>query len=210
MRATCLSATHCPPLPYSRVRLFNKGDSVANEVKRAKLKREYRKMNDLSQLIYWSDVGREGAKHFEQLLEQKKMAQNLNATLAGDISVEKAQKMIAKAIEVQKKADAARAAKAYKVARMLSSLVNSVFTLRPSLQVNVALTLNPAQSTSSSSSGRSRSSGKAPQSRASQSNQRSYRSRQRGGQSSGVRQSQSRLKFSRASSSKSGGPGNRA
>ena len=94
--------------------MFNRGDSIAQESKTAKLKRESRKMNDLAQLIYWSDVGREGAKHFEQLLQQKKMAQTLNATIAGDISVEKAQKMIAKAIEVQKKADAARAAKLYK------------------------------------------------------------------------------------------------
>ena len=105
----------------ARVRLFNKGDAVSNEAKRSKLKREYRKLNDLSQLIYWSDVGREGAKHFEQLLQQKKMAQSLNATIAGDISVEKAQKMIAKAIEVQKRADAARAAKVYKSANQHSS-----------------------------------------------------------------------------------------
>lgn len=96
------------------MRLFNKGDSIAQEEKTAKLKRESKKLNHLKQLIYWSDVGREGAKHFEQLLQQKKMAQSLNATISGDISVEKAQKMIAKAIEVQKKADAARAAKLYK------------------------------------------------------------------------------------------------
>lgn len=98
-----------------RVRLFNKGDAVSEEYKKAKLKREYKKLNDLSLLIYWSDVGREGAKHFEQLLQQKKMAQTLNATIAGEISVEKAQKMIAKAIEVQKKADAMRTAKLYKM-----------------------------------------------------------------------------------------------
>ena len=83
-----------------------------------KLKRESRKINDLSQLIYSSDVGREGggarARHYEQLLQQKKMARTLNATITGDISVEKAQKMIAKAIEVQNKADSARAAKTYK------------------------------------------------------------------------------------------------
>ena len=103
------------------MRLFNKGDSISDEAKRAKLKREYKKLNDLSQLIYWSDVGREGAKHFEQLLQQKKMAQRMHATIAGDISVEKAQKMIAKAIEVQKKADAARAAKLYKSASSASA-----------------------------------------------------------------------------------------
>ena len=107
------ASNHAPTRAH-RVRLFNKGDTVSDEAKRAKLKRESRKINDLSQLIYWSDVGREGARHFEQLLQQKKMAQNLNATISGDISVEKAQKMIAKAIEVQKRADAARAAKAYK------------------------------------------------------------------------------------------------
>ena len=103
------------------MRLFNKGDSISDEAKRAKLKREYKKTNDLSLLIWWSDVGREGARHFEQLLQQKKMAQRMNATIAGDISVEKAQKMIAKAIEVQKKADAARAAKQYKAASSASA-----------------------------------------------------------------------------------------
>ena len=112
---------HAPYVYAHRVRLFNKGDTVSDEAKKAKLKREYKKMNDLSQLIYWSDVGREGAKHFEQLLQQKKMAQTLNATITGEISVEKAQKMIAKAIEVQKRADAARAAKAYKSASGHSS-----------------------------------------------------------------------------------------
>ena len=66
-------------------------------------------------------MGREGAKHFEQLLQQKKMTQSLNATIAGNISVEKAQKMIAKAIEVQKRADTARAAKAYKSTSQRSS-----------------------------------------------------------------------------------------
>ena len=75
----------------------------------------------LFHLIYWSDVGREGAKYFEQLLQQKKIAKSLNATISGEISVEKAQKMIAKAIEVQKKADAARAAKLYKAASSSSS-----------------------------------------------------------------------------------------
>ena len=115
-RVTCPAARPTKPNthPRVRVRLFNKGDAVAEEFKRAKLKREYKKLNDLSQLIYWSDVGREGAKHFEQLLQQKKMAQTLNATIAGEISVEKAQKMIVKAIEVQKKADAVRTAKLYK------------------------------------------------------------------------------------------------
>ena len=104
-----------------RVRLFNKGDAISDEAKKAKLKRESKKMNDLFHLIYWSDVGREGAKYFEQLLQQKKIAKSLNATISGEISVEKAQKMIAKAIEVQKKADAARAAKLYKAASSSSS-----------------------------------------------------------------------------------------
>ena len=104
-----------------RVRLFNKGDAISDEAKKAKLKRESKKSNDLFHLIYRSDVGREGAKYFEQLLQQKKIVKSLNATISGEISVEKAQKMIAKAIEVQKKADAARAAKLYKAASSSSS-----------------------------------------------------------------------------------------
>ena len=62
-------------------------------------------------MIYWADVGREGSNYFEQLVEQKKIAESLKAAIPGEISTEKAQKMIAKAVEVQRKADADRSAK---------------------------------------------------------------------------------------------------
>ena len=39
-------------------------------------------------------MGREGALHFKELLRQKKMAENLHKSVAGGISIEKAQKMI--------------------------------------------------------------------------------------------------------------------
>ena len=44
-----------------RVRLFNKGDALATAAKKRKLKREYKDLNQLSQFIYWTDIGREGA-----------------------------------------------------------------------------------------------------------------------------------------------------
>ena len=94
-----------------RVRLYNKGDSISDEFKTAKLKREFRKMNELAQMIYWADVGREGSIYFEQLVQQKKLAESLKDAIPGDISTDKAQKMIEKAIEVQRKADADRSAK---------------------------------------------------------------------------------------------------
>ena len=68
-------------------------------------------MNELAQMIYWADVGREGSNYFEQLVDQKNLAESLKHTIPGEISTEKAQKMIAKAVEVQRKADADRSAK---------------------------------------------------------------------------------------------------
>lgn len=68
-------------------------------------------MNELAQMIYWADVGREGSNYFDQLVEQKKLAESLKDAIPGDISTEKAQKMIAKAVEVQRKADQDRSAK---------------------------------------------------------------------------------------------------
>ena len=93
------------------MRLFNKGDEISDQAKTAKLKREYKKMNELAQMIHWADVGREGSNYFEQLVEQKNLTESLKHTITGDISTEQAQKMIAKAVEVQRKADADRSAK---------------------------------------------------------------------------------------------------
>ena len=93
------------------MRLFNKGDTISDQFKTSKLKREFKKLNELAQMIYWADVGREGSNYFEQLVEQKKLAESIKDAIPGDISTDKAQKMIAKAIEVQRKADADRSAK---------------------------------------------------------------------------------------------------
>ena len=94
-----------------RIRLFNKGDAMSEQFKISKLKREFKKMNELAQMIYWADVGREGSNYFEQLVQQKKMAESLKDAIPGEVTTEKAQKMIAKAVEVQRKADADRSAK---------------------------------------------------------------------------------------------------
>ena len=96
------------------MRLYNKGDSISTEQKRSKLKREFKKMHQLSQLIYWGDVGREGSEAFEDLMRQKKMAEAMKETLSGELSVEKAQKMISKALDAQKKADLNRAIRSSK------------------------------------------------------------------------------------------------
>ena len=93
-----------------RVRLYKRGDTIANDVRDRKLKREYDNLSELSQFIYWSSIGREGAYHFQELLKQKKMAEQLRESVAEGLSVEKAQKMIKSSIEAQQKANAAKAA----------------------------------------------------------------------------------------------------
>lgn len=105
---------YCPELPLSRpyaflrVRLYNRGDSIADAAKQRKLKREFTLTSQLSSFIYWSDVGPEGAQEFEEQLRQKKLAEALVEAYAGTVTVEKAQKMIRKSVEAQRKADAIR------------------------------------------------------------------------------------------------------
>ena len=67
---------------------------MADAVLQRKLQREYRRVRQLFQFIYWTSVGREGALHFKELLRQKKMAENLHESVAGGLSVERAQKWI--------------------------------------------------------------------------------------------------------------------
>ena len=59
-----------------------------------KLQREYRMLGELKQFIFWTNVGREGALHFKELLRQKDMAEQLRESVAAGMSVEKTQKMI--------------------------------------------------------------------------------------------------------------------
>ena len=94
--------------PCTRVRLFQRGNSISTESKRRKLKREYKQTNQLLHFIYWTDIGREGALKFEAELKQQQMAQKIVESLGDSISVEKAQKMIRKSVEAQKEANAVR------------------------------------------------------------------------------------------------------
>ena len=82
------------PVPCCRVRLYRRGDSIADAVLQRKLQREYRRVKLLYNFIYWTHVGREGALHFKELLRQKKMAENLQESIVSGVTVERAQKMI--------------------------------------------------------------------------------------------------------------------
>ena len=106
-----LQPAFTPYTPHTgRVRLFKRGDAISNEARNRKLQREYNRMSQLTQHIFWTSVGREGAYHFEQELKHKKMAEHLRESVAGGISVEKAQKMIRRSIDVQKKSNMAKSA----------------------------------------------------------------------------------------------------
>ena len=90
--------SHLYPRTARRVRLFRRGDEIANDVLQKKLQREYRRLGQLRQYIFWTKIGREGALHFKEQLRQKKMAEHLQESVAGGISVEKTQKMIKKCV----------------------------------------------------------------------------------------------------------------
>ena len=93
----------------TRVRLYKRADTISDAEKQRKLEREYNLADSLKRFIYWTDIGREGAKHFKQQMKQKQMAESVAKSMGGSISVEKTQKMIRKAIEAQEKADSTRA-----------------------------------------------------------------------------------------------------
>jgi len=93
-----------------RSRLFNRGDKVSTEAKQRKLKREYVALKKLSHLIFWTDMGREGANHLKEQMRNREIAEHM-AELDPDISIERAQKMIKQSIEVQRKADQAKRAR---------------------------------------------------------------------------------------------------
>ena len=100
------------------MRLFARGDELSQAARDKKLKCEYKQLNELTEYLYWTNVGRVGALHFENALRQKRMAQQMRASIPGEVSTERAAKMIRQAHEKQDKADAARlAARAKKKAR---------------------------------------------------------------------------------------------
>ena len=96
-----------------RVRLFNNAKSLSNEQKDKKLKREYARMDELSQLIFWTDKGREGAAHIKQKIQQKQIAEKMAATSKNGMTVKEAQKIIAESLEIQKKAKNAARSSAF-------------------------------------------------------------------------------------------------
>lgn len=57
-------------------------------------------LGELKQFIFWTNVGREGALHFKELLRQKEMAEQLRESVAAGMSVEKTQKMIKRLVIV--------------------------------------------------------------------------------------------------------------
>ena len=93
-----------------RTRLFNKGDKISTEAKERRLKREYIAIKKLKNLLYWTEVGREGAMHVKELLRNREMAEDM-AELNPEISVERAQKLIKQSVEIQRKADLAKKAR---------------------------------------------------------------------------------------------------
>ena len=76
------------------MRLYRKGDLISDAVLQRKLKSEYVALAELTQYIFWTSVGKEGALHFKEQLRQKRMAEQLRESVGCGISVEKTQKMI--------------------------------------------------------------------------------------------------------------------
>ena len=81
------------------------GDSISNEALQKKLQREYKRTSQLTQFIFWTSIGKEGALHFKEQLREKQMAEQLRESVASGLSVEKTQKMIRRSIEVQQKSN---------------------------------------------------------------------------------------------------------
>ena len=90
-----------------RVKLFHKGDKISNEAKQRKLAREFIALKRIKNLLFWTDIGREGASFLREQMENRAMAEHL-ADANPKISIEKAQKMISKSIEAQRKANNAK------------------------------------------------------------------------------------------------------
>ena len=93
------------------MRLFKRGDTIASDTMKRKLQREFAHTSELANHIYWTDIGRVGHEHFKQQLREKTMASRMCATIPGEVSAEKAHKMLRKSVEVQNKADAEKMAR---------------------------------------------------------------------------------------------------
>ena len=92
------------------MRLFNKANKISAKTKRSRLKREYKKLSELNQRIFFMDLGREGANERAKVARQRNVA--VQMAEAEGISVDKAIKIVKKSVEAQEKADAARVAAA--------------------------------------------------------------------------------------------------
>jgi len=93
-----------------RVRLFSRAKSLSNAQRERKLKREFTLTEQLDRFIFFTNMGREGAEHYKRRMRQKAMAKRLAEADGSGLTSKDAQKMINEAIEIQKKADASRAA----------------------------------------------------------------------------------------------------
>ena len=83
---------------------------MSAKAKRSRLKREYKKLSELNQLIFFMDLGREGANERAKVARQRNVA--IQMAEAEGMSVEKAISIVKKSVEAQEKADAARVAAA--------------------------------------------------------------------------------------------------
>ena len=91
-------------------KLFDEGDRLATTERNRRLKGQYKRMSDLRWFIYWTDVGEVGYLDFQKRLKRKRLAQQMTSVELGldiDVTPDKVNKMISKAIEAQEKADMA-------------------------------------------------------------------------------------------------------
>ena len=94
------------PPSLTRVKLYNKGNEISDRTRTAKLKREYRRLRDLKLLIFFMDLGKEGAHHREKMVRQRKVARMIAESTG--TTVEKALKMVNKSVETQEKSNASK------------------------------------------------------------------------------------------------------
>ena len=85
------------------MRLFRRAKSLSTAQREKKLKREYLLTDQLMRLIFFTNMGREGAEHYKQKMRQKKIAKRLASAAGSGMTTKDAQKMIAESIEIQKK-----------------------------------------------------------------------------------------------------------
>ena len=97
--------------PHDRIRLYRIGDAISNEALLKKLQREYKRLSQLTQFIFWTSIGKEGILHFKEQLREKRMAEQLREFVASGLSVEKTQKIIRRSNEAQQKSNIKRSFK---------------------------------------------------------------------------------------------------